>query len=139
MRYAMTVEIDRPIEEVWAWMGDIFNAPRLRGMSLGGRQTSKGPIGVGSTYEFRAMVLGFETVIVGEVTEWDPPHASTATASGRPVKSFRLRETFERIPTGTGLSEISNSSCRSRFACSGRSSARWCCAVGGPPPRTSSD
>ena len=101
MRYAMTVEIDRPIEEVWAWMGDIFNAPRLRGMSLGGRQTSKGPIGVGSTYEFRAMVLGFETVIVGEVTEWDPPHASTATASGRPVKSFRLRETFERIPTGT--------------------------------------
>ena len=101
MHYAMTVDIDRPIDEVWAWMGDPFNTPRLRGMTLGARQTSKGPIGAGSTYEFRAMVLGFETVIVGEVTEWDPPRASTATASGRPVKSFRLRETFEPTPTGT--------------------------------------
>ena len=101
MRYVMTVEIDRPIEEVWAWMGDVFNAPRLRGMTLGVRQTSKGPTGVGTTYEGRAMVLGFETVIVGELTEWDPPRASTATASGRPVKSFRLRETFETTPTGT--------------------------------------
>ena len=101
MHYAMTVEIDRPVEEVWAWMGDIFNAPRLRGMALGVRQTSKGPIGVGSTYEMRTMVLGFETVIVGELTEWDPPHASTATASGRPVKSFRMRETFEPTPNGT--------------------------------------
>ena len=101
MRYMMTVEIERPVEEVWAWTADMFNTPRLRGMALGARKTSTGPIGVGSTFEMRAMVLGFETVIVGEVTEWDPPHASTATATGRPVKSFTLRETYEPIPTGT--------------------------------------
>ena len=101
MRYVMTVEIERPIEEVWAWMGDMFNTPRLRGMALGARQTSSGPIGVGSTYEMRAIILGFETVVVGEVTEWDPPHASSATAAGRPVKSFKLRETLEPTSTGT--------------------------------------
>lgn len=103
MRYVMTVEIDRPIEEVWAWTADMFNTPRLRGMALGARQTSSGPIGVGSTFEMRALVLGFETVIVGEVTEWDPPHASSATASGRPVKSFKLRETLVPTPTGTRM------------------------------------
>ena len=101
MRYVMSVEIERPVEEVWAWMGDIFNTPRLRGMALGTRQTSPGPIGVGATYEMRAMVLGFETLVVGELTEWDPPHASTAIGLGRPVKSFKVRETFEPTLTGT--------------------------------------
>ena len=103
MHYSMAVDIDRPIEEVWAWTADMFNTPRLRGMTLGARQTSRGPIGLGSTYAMRAIVLGFETVITGEVTEWSPPHASTVTASGRPVKSFKLRETFEPTPTGTRM------------------------------------
>jgi class 3 adenylate cyclase len=103
MRYVMTIEINRPIDEVWAWTADLFNTPRLRGMALRARQTSSGPISVGSTYEMRAIVLGFETVIVGEVTEWDPPHASTVTASGRPVKSFKVRETFEPTTTGTRM------------------------------------
>ena len=42
MHYAMTVDIDRPIDEVWAWMGDPFNTPRLRGITLGARQDIEG-------------------------------------------------------------------------------------------------
>lgn len=74
MRYEMRVTIRRPIEEVWAFMADLFNMPRLRGVTLAIRQTSPGPIGLGSTVQSRAAILGFETGWSGAITEWDPPH-----------------------------------------------------------------
>ena len=39
MHHEMTVEINRPIDEVWAFMSDPFNMPRLRGSTLGLRQS----------------------------------------------------------------------------------------------------
>lgn len=100
MRYRFVVEIDRPIDEVWAFGNDTFNAPRLGGQSITFRQTSRGPVGVGTTYEGRAMVLGFETTVRGSITEWDPPHIAAASLAGRPVKVFVLRETYEALPEG---------------------------------------
>ena len=85
------------------------------------------------------MVLGFETVIVGEVTEWDPPRASSATASGRPVKSFRLRETFEPTPTGTRVVRDIEFELPLPLRLLWPVSARWSCVVGGRQPTTSSD
>jgi carbon monoxide dehydrogenase subunit G len=100
----MSVEIKRPIAEVWDFMSDPFNMPRLRGSTLGMRQTSPGPVGLGSTYQGRVMILGFESRISGAITEWDPPRTSVSQISGGPVRSALIRETFETTPDGTRLS-----------------------------------
>jgi class 3 adenylate cyclase len=81
----------------------MFNLPRLGGMMLGGRQTSRGQMGLGATMESRAMVLGFETSVKVQIIEWDPPHALTAAVTVRPMRSCRLRETYETAPGGTRL------------------------------------
>ena len=107
MRYVLTVTIDRPIDVVWNFMADVFNVPLLRGQALVFRQTSSGPVAVGTTYEGRAMVLGFEVHVGAVVTEWDPPRASTTTMSlPRALRSFSSRETFETTTGGTKVTRV---------------------------------
>jgi len=103
MHHEMSVEISRPIDEVWAFMNDPFNMPRLGGSTLALRQTSPGPVGLGATYQGRATILGLETRINGTITEWDPPNTSAGLLSGGPARSGFYRETYESIPGGTRL------------------------------------
>jgi ligand-binding SRPBCC domain-containing protein len=99
-----TVEIDRPIDVVWAYMTDWFNTPRMGGYAaLGLRQTSPGPLGLGSTLEGRNVILGFETRLRHTVTEWDPPHSMVDTMQGRPFRSLSQRATAESVGDGTRL------------------------------------
>lgn len=94
--------VDRPIDEVWAYLTDWFNAPRMSGSgNIGMRQTSPGPMGVGSTLQGRRVILGFETRNNYQVTEWDPPHALAMTMEGRPFRSFVGRVTLESTADGT--------------------------------------
>jgi Polyketide cyclase / dehydrase and lipid transport len=97
-----SVVINRPIEEVWAYLTDFFNAPRLSGSGIIGlRQTSPGPLGVGSTLQARRVVLGFETRNNFQVTEWDPPRAFAATTASMPFRSSLTRLALEATADGT--------------------------------------
>ena len=99
-----SVVIDRPINEVWAYLTDWFNTPRMGGYAaLGLRQTSPGPTGVGSTLRGRNVFLGFETRLNHTVTEWDPPHAFADTMKGRPFRSLSQRIVLESSEGGTRL------------------------------------
>jgi ligand-binding SRPBCC domain-containing protein len=99
-----TVVIDRPIDEVWAFLTDWFNTPRMGGYAaLGLRQTSPGPMGVGSTLQGRNVILGFETRLNHTITEWDPPHTFADTMEGWPFRSLSQRGTLEAIGDGTRL------------------------------------
>jgi ligand-binding SRPBCC domain-containing protein len=99
-----TVVIDRPIDEVWTFLTDWFNTPRMGGYAaLGLRQTSPGPMGVGSTLQGRNVILGFETRLNHTITEWDPPHTIADTMEGRPFRSLSQRGTLEAIGDGTRL------------------------------------
>jgi ligand-binding SRPBCC domain-containing protein len=101
-RFEDSVLIDRPIDEVWAYLTDWFNTPRMGGYAaLGLRQTSPGPTGVGSTLQGRNVILGFETRLNHTVTEWDPPHAFADIMEGRPFRSLSQRGTLESIGDGT--------------------------------------
>ena len=103
-RFEDTVEIDRPINEVWAYLTDWFNTPRMGGYAaLGLRQTSPGPTGVGSTLQGRNVILGFETRLNHTVTEWDPPHAFSDTMEARPFRRLSQRGTLEAVGDGTRL------------------------------------
>src|SRR5258706_2143510 len=95
---------DRPNDDVWAFLTDFFNAPRLIGGGmLGLRQTSPGPLGVGSTLQGRNVLLGFETRLNHTITEFDPPHVFADQMEARPFRSLLQRGTLEAIGDKTRL------------------------------------
>jgi hypothetical protein len=105
IHWKFSVIIDRPIDELWSVFLDLFSAPRLPGASMSMRQTSPGPMGLGTTIQARRVILGFETRLIERITEWDPPHAMSATIEGRPFRSMLERITLEAVPEGTRVHE----------------------------------
>jgi hypothetical protein len=95
------VTINRPIEEVWAFWLDFFNAPRIRGGMVGLRQTSPGPLAIGSTMHGRMIIFGFETKLSYTITDFDPPRGAAYTVTGRPFRSVLQRITMEATADGT--------------------------------------
>jgi carbon monoxide dehydrogenase subunit G len=100
MRTHESIAIDRPPDEVWAFLTDFFNSPRVRPGALVLRRTSPGPLGMGSVLQGRMMILGFETRFAMTVTEWDPPRSAVVTLAARPGRGV-IRTTLERTPEGT--------------------------------------
>jgi carbon monoxide dehydrogenase subunit G len=107
MRTETTVVVNRPIDEVWAFLMDPFNRPRVGGSWLGARWTSPGPPGLGSTYQGRVAILGFETRISGAIAEWDPPHNVALSMTGAGIRSGSLRGTLEATADGTKVVRVS--------------------------------
>ncbi len=75
--FQMTIEIDRPHDEVFAFLCDLENDPRWRREWVDARRTSEGPIGVGTTTSLFATILGRRTEAVYEVTAYDPGRTVT--------------------------------------------------------------
>jgi uncharacterized protein YndB with AHSA1/START domain len=95
------VTIRRPVEDVFAFVIDLFNSPRVRGMTLASRKVSPGPIGLGSVVDQRMVVLGFESHIRFTVIEWDPPHVIVASMTGPFLRSGRVRTELRATSEGT--------------------------------------
>jgi carbon monoxide dehydrogenase subunit G len=68
MRTHESIAINRPPDEVWAFLTDFFNSPRVRPGALVLRRTSPGPLGSGSVLQGRMTILGFETRFTMTVT-----------------------------------------------------------------------
>jgi uncharacterized membrane protein len=64
--------INRPIEEVFAFAGNVGNNPQWQSGVLEARVTSEGPIGVGTTYRYVGQLLGRQIETDGEITEYEP-------------------------------------------------------------------
>jgi carbon monoxide dehydrogenase subunit G len=107
MRHESSVIVNRPIDEVWEFMTDPFNVPRFGTMTLGFRQTSPGPVGLGTTGQGRIVILGFETRISVTVTEMDPPHTFAFSMTGAGIRSGSLRQTLEATADGTKVVRVS--------------------------------
>jgi hypothetical protein len=111
MHMESSVVVNRPIDEVWAYMTNLFNFPRGGGGGrfLRVRQTSPGPIALGSTLQGRLVVLGFERRFEGTVTESDPPHAGAIALSvvGMGLRSASLRLVLEATTDGTRVTRVS--------------------------------
>jgi carbon monoxide dehydrogenase subunit G len=100
MRFHDSVVIARPPDEVWAFLTDFFNSPRVRPGALALRRTSPGPLGSGSVLQGRQTMLGFETRITMTVTEFDPPRRAVVTLAARPVRGA-ISTTLEPTADGT--------------------------------------
>ena len=68
----MSIEIDRPASDVFAFVSEFPNNPRWQRGQRECRWTSPPPLRVGSTYEQHARFLGRDLVNVFRVIEFDP-------------------------------------------------------------------
>jgi carbon monoxide dehydrogenase subunit G len=92
--------INRPVEEVFAFLSDYENNPKWISGSIEVKKTSEGPIGVGATYRTVLMFLGRRIESETELTEYEPNrrHAMKSKSGPFPVEN---RVTFERVNGGT--------------------------------------
>ncbi len=73
-RFEGTAHIDRPIEEVFAFLADGENDPKFSPRVLEIAKTTDGPPGVGTTYESTVKDAGMKTKRVFKLTRFDPPN-----------------------------------------------------------------
>ena len=91
----VSVMIDRPVEEVWKFITDLSKVPTWDTGVLEVKQTSTGPLGVGSTGEFREKMRNMTISI--RITEYDPNRRLSFEHTSGPMKGSIMTESIENI------------------------------------------
>ena len=73
-RFEGTTHIDRPIEEVFAFLSDGENDPKFSPRVIKIAKTSEGPPGVGTTYASTVKDAGMKSEREFKLTEFDAPN-----------------------------------------------------------------
>ena len=97
-----SVTINRPVAEVWTFISNFENSTRWSRGVLEARQTSDGPLGVGSTLQTVVKAFGRRRTADYLVTEYEPNHAFAFEVSSGPMTS-RARYSVEPAGAGTRL------------------------------------
>lgn len=95
MERSMTVlierlDIERPIEDVFAFVGDFANSEHWDPGVASARRLTDDPIQVGTRYELVVRFNGKEMPMTYEVTRWDPPNL--VELEGRGARTTALDE-----------------------------------------------
>ena len=86
IREELSVVVDRPIEEVFAFATEPENEPLWQSTSLETEQTSGGPMGgVGTTFRNTSKFLGRRIDSTYEVTENEPPRRQCVRVTSGPI------------------------------------------------------
>lgn len=72
-RFEATVVVDRPIEEVFAFLADGENDPKFSPRVLEIAKTTDGPPGVGTVYASTVKDAGMKTKREFKLTQFEPP------------------------------------------------------------------
>jgi uncharacterized membrane protein len=98
-----SVEIGRPVEEVFAYAADPENLPEWSGLAIEVRKDTSGPLREGDVFVTVAKFLGrrFETPF--EVTSYETNRRYTHRATGGPIPDQEWTYTYEEVPGGTRL------------------------------------
>jgi uncharacterized protein YndB with AHSA1/START domain len=95
-----SVIIDRPIEEVWNFINDLSKLSKWNPEVLEPKQTSAGPLGVGTTVDFGAKMGNSTTTISMRVTEYEPNRRFSFEHISGPLKGTTERDSLETIEAG---------------------------------------
>lgn len=94
------VMVDRPVEEVWKFLADISKSgPKIDPTLLEMKQTSEGPIGVGTTFESRHP----KVVYYLRISEFEPNRKYTEEFSAGPMKGSTITLGMEDMEGKTRL------------------------------------
>jgi carbon monoxide dehydrogenase subunit G len=97
-----SVTINRPVAEVWDFIGNFENTTRWSRGVLEARQTSDGLLGAGSTLQTVVKAFGRRRTADYLVTEYEPNHAFAFEVTSGPMTS-RARYSVEPAGAGTRL------------------------------------
>ena len=100
-----SVVINRPIEEVFAFLNNPDNTSQWRGSVLESKQTSEGPPGVGTTGQGVSQFLGRRSESTWEITEYELNRKVTSKSTSGPVP-YELSATFESVDEGTRVTLV---------------------------------
>jgi uncharacterized membrane protein len=100
----VTVDIDRPAEEVFAFLEEVENNPRWLGGMVSCTWTTPPPVAVGSRYEQVARFLGKQIRTNFEVTAHEP--GTLVTISSRAGSSFPITVARRVEATGDGRCRV---------------------------------
>ena len=101
-----SVIINRPVEEVWKFVSNLENLRQWDYGGLEARQTSEGPIGVGSTFQTQRQFLGRPLRESVRISEYVPNRIMAFPFSGWSF-SGQNRTTFEPVGGGTRMTSTS--------------------------------
>jgi uncharacterized protein YndB with AHSA1/START domain len=104
-RIEASVVIDRPIEEVFAFVTDFEKLPQWMSELVEAKQTSEGPAGVGTTLSAVANPLGRRIENTLEVIEYEPNRKFAIKSTSGPVAS-EDRYTFESVAGGAKVTRV---------------------------------
>ncbi len=79
------VVIDKPLEDVFAYITDVNNNSLWQSSTLETEQTSEGAVGVGTTYRSVSKFLGRRIETTLEVTEHEPPRKQCVRVTSGPI------------------------------------------------------
>lgn len=95
-----SLKINRPIEDVFAFVADIENLPQWAAPVIEARQTSNGEVGVGTKQSQVAQFLGRKIETTQEVTEYELNKKLSTKATSGPLP-LEVHYTFEPADDGT--------------------------------------
>jgi dehydrogenase/reductase SDR family protein 12 len=94
--------IDRPVEAVWKYLSTIENMPKWDRGVIEARQTSEGPMGVGSTVQIVRQFLGRRRIGSFRVADVVPNRTVAIQASAKWITA-QIRYTFEPVDGATRM------------------------------------
>lgn len=100
IRIEHSVVINRPIEEVFAFVTDIDKMSQWALELREAKKTSEGPVGVGTTFSGVVQLLGRRMENNHEVTEYEPNRKYSFKTTSGPVP-MEAESTFESVAGGT--------------------------------------
>jgi uncharacterized protein YndB with AHSA1/START domain len=92
--------IQRPIEEVFAYIGDQTNTPHWQAGLVEVRRTTEGPIGVGTKHTFVRTFMGRRMEADNEYIAFEPNRRIAFKTTSGPVR-VEASYVFEAVPEGT--------------------------------------
>jgi uncharacterized protein YndB with AHSA1/START domain len=104
-RIEINLVINRPVEEVFAFVSNSENLPRWRSTSLEVKKTSTGPLGMGSTFKGRFTFLGrqFDGNVVVTAYELNRVYMSKIAEGPFPLETGY---TLEPVENGTHVTFV---------------------------------
>ena len=100
-----SVMVDRPIEDVFAYLTDPVKIPDWQSSALEARIEGGGPMRAGATVLEQRKFLGRRIESTMEVLEYEPPHRFRIKVSSGPVP-FEVTNTLGAADGGTRIDAV---------------------------------
>jgi uncharacterized membrane protein len=97
-----SIVIDRPVSEVFAYVGDQTNAPHWQSGLVEVTRLTDGPIGIGTRHSFVRTFMGRRMEARNEYTAYEPGQRITFRTTSGPVP-LEAAYLFESVAGGTRL------------------------------------